>query len=131
MSEPEIGEEEIFRFILNQIDSVPQMEALLLLWESRPKQWSDSEIAKRLYVGADFARNIVQELVRRRVLVTSHQSPKRYWYESKSDDLDRLVEAVAATYRRDLVRVSTFIHTKASSAVRDFAQAFKFTKERD
>jgi len=131
MNGTRITEDEVYRFILNQIDSVPHMEALLLLWESRPKQWSDSEIAERLYVGTDFARNIVQDLVRRRVLATETQSPSRYWYESKSGDLDRLVEAVAATYRRDLVRVSTFIHTKASSAVRDFAQAFKFTKERD
>lgn len=131
MSERTISEDEIYRFILNQIDSVPHMEALLLIWESRPRRWSDSEVAKRLYIGPEGARNIIQDLVRRRVLTGGTQSPKQYWYESKSEELDRLVEAVAATYRRDLVRVSTFIHSKASSAVRDFAQAFKFKKERD
>lgn len=131
MSEATVSEEEVYRFILHQIDSVPQMEALLLLWESRPKQWPEDEIAKRLYVAPDLARNILQDLVRRRVLAAGAQSPKRYRYESKSEALDHLVEAVVATYRSDLVRVSTFIHTKASSAVRDFAQAFKFTKERD
>jgi len=46
-----IGEEEVYRFILNQIDSVPQMEALVLVWESRPKKWEESEIVERLYVG--------------------------------------------------------------------------------
>ncbi len=127
-----IGEEEIYRFILNQIDSVPQMEALLLVWESRPKKWAENEIAERLYIGIDAVRNIMQELVRRRLLAAdTQQSAKQYFYESKPEDLDGLIEAVAATYRRDLVRVSTFIHTKASSAVRDFARAFKFTKERD
>ena len=127
-----IGEEEIYRFILNQIDSVPQMEALLLVWESRPKKWAENEIAKRLYIGIDAVRNIMQELVRRRLLAAdTQQSVKQYFYESKAEDLDSLIEAVAATYRHDLVRVSTFIHTKASSAVRDFAKAFKFTKERD
>lgn len=131
MNGAKITEEDVYRFIQNQIDSVPQMEALLLLWDSRPKQWPDTEIARRLYIGVDFAKNILQDLVRRRVLVTAVHSPRQYWYETRSEDLDRLVEAVAATYRRDLVRVSTFIHTKTSSAVRDFAQAFKFTKERD
>ncbi|HEY3458214.1 MAG TPA: hypothetical protein VGK64_26775 [Bryobacteraceae bacterium] len=127
-----IGEEEIYRFILNQIDSVPQMEALLLVWESRPKKWAENEIAERLYIGIDAVRNIMQELVRRRLLAAdTQQSAKQYFYESKPEDLDGLIEVVAATYRRDLVRVSTFIHTKASSAVRDFARAFKFTKERD
>jgi transcription initiation factor IIE alpha subunit len=126
-----IGDEEVYRFILNQIDSVPQMEALLLVWESRPKKWAESEIAERLYVGTDAVRNIMQELVRRRLLAADAQSVRQYFYESKSEDLDGLIGAVAATYRHDLVRVSTFIHTKTSSAVRDFAKAFKFTKERD
>jgi transcription initiation factor IIE alpha subunit len=126
-----IGEEEVYRFILNQIDSVPQMETLLLVWESLPKKWAESEIAERLYVGTDAVRNIMQELVRRRLLAPDARSARQYFYESKSEDLDGLIEAVAATYRQDLVRVSTFIHTKTSSAVRDFAKAFKFTKERD
>jgi transcription initiation factor IIE alpha subunit len=131
MNEQHVGEDEVYRFILNQIDSVPQMEALLLLWETHPKRWSESGIAKRLYVSPDVVRNILQILVRRRLLGVDTQGTKVYWYESKPDELDRLIEAVAATYRRDLVRVSTFIHTKASSAVRDFAEAFKFTKEQD
>lgn len=126
-----ISEEEVYRFILNQIDSVPQMEALLLLWENRPKQWSENEIAARLYVGVDVVRNIMQELLRRRLIAASTDSPKLFWYETRPGDSDRLIEAVAATYRHNLVRVSTLIHTKASSAVRDFAQAFKFKKERD
>ena len=126
----QISEEDVYRFILNQIDSVPQMEALLLLWESRPKQWTENEIAARLYVGVDVVRNIMQALHRRR-LVAGSESEKRYWYEARPGDGDRVVEAVATTYRRELVRVSTFIHSKASSAVRDFADAFKFKKERD
>jgi transcription initiation factor IIE alpha subunit len=131
MSEKNIGEDEVYRFILNQIDSVPQMEALLLLWESRPRRWSESEIAERLYIGPDVVRTILHILVRRRLIGVDTQGTKVYWYEAKPGELDRVVEAVAATYRRDLVRVSTFIHTKASAAVRDFAQAFKFTKEQD
>jgi transcription initiation factor IIE alpha subunit len=131
MSDVNVSEEEVYRFILNQIDSVPQMEALLLIWETRPRQWSENEIAKRLYISVDSVRNVMQDLVRRRLLAASADAARQYWYESKSEDVDRLVEAAATTYRRDLVRVSTFIHTKASSAVRDFAQAFKFKRERD
>jgi hypothetical protein len=35
-----------------------------------------------------------------------------------------------AVYRRQIVRISTLIHSKPSSAVRDFARAFRFTKEK-
>jgi hypothetical protein len=40
-------------------------------------------------------------------------------------------EAVAVTYSRELVRLSTLIHSRASLAVREFARAFRFTKEKE
>ena len=125
-----IGEEEVYRFILNHIDSVPQMKALLLVWES-PQGVGRKRDCGAAVCRHDGVRNIIQELVQRRLVAADAQSARQYFYESKPEDLDGLIEAVAATYRHDLVRVSTFIHTKTSSAVRDFANAFKFTKERD
>jgi hypothetical protein len=44
---------------------------------------------------------------------------------------DRILRAVADVYRQDMVRVSTMIHAKPSSAVRAFARAFRFTKEQE
>jgi len=40
MPESDPTKEEVDRFILQYIDSVPQLEALLLAWESRPRQWT-------------------------------------------------------------------------------------------
>jgi len=40
-----------------------------------------------------------------------------------------LMEEVDRTYRRELVRISRMIHSKASPAVREFARAFKFKKD--
>lgn len=42
-------EEEVFRFILDEIDTVPHLEALLLLWNSRPKQRAEEELSERLF----------------------------------------------------------------------------------
>ena len=38
------------QFIVNEIESVPHLEALLLLWNTRPRQWPMDEMAKALYV---------------------------------------------------------------------------------
>ena len=38
--------------------------------------------------------------------------------------------AVAATYRRQLVGVSSVIHAKGSPALRDFARAFQWKGEK-
>jgi len=120
---------EIDEFILEQIDTVPHLEALLLLWNSRPKQWSVEEMANALYVSSGVARNILQGLTRRGLLAGSRGASEWYCYESGKRD--QLIEAVDVTYRRDLIRISRMIHSKAAPGIRDFAEAFRFTKDRE
>ena len=130
MSAAPIGEEDVNRFIINEIETVPHLEALLLLWNTRPQRWSTEKLSERLFVSPDAARGIMDDLSRRR-LVNSSEEAEEYYYESGSEDRDDLIEAVDRTYRRELVRISNLIHAKAPSAVREFARAFKFTKEKD
>ena len=118
------------QFILNEIDSVPHLEALLLLWNTRPKQWPVDEMAKALYVPSDLAQRILQELARRGLIATQAE-PERYSYVPQSDETEALMKSVDEIYRRELVRISRMIHGKAPSAVREFARAFRFTKEKE
>ena len=122
---------EVDEFILEHIDTVPHLEALLLLWNSRPKEWTVEEMASALYVSSGTARNILQGLTRRGLLFAGRETQESFRYESLSSKRDSLVEAVDATYRKDLIRISRMIHSKASPGVREFAQAFRFTKERE
>lgn len=41
-----------------------------------------------------------------------------------------MISQLEAIYRREIVRISTLIHAKPSAAIRDFARAFRFTKEK-
>ncbi|MGH9516560.1 MAG: hypothetical protein ACRD3P_12885 [Terriglobales bacterium] len=125
------GEREIDQFILDEIDSVPQLEALLLLWNSRPVIWTPEELARRLYVSTELSQSLLQELVRKRLITRNQGSVEGYRYESVTEETDGLIGGLDNLYRREVVRVSTVIHAKPSSAVRDFARAFRFTKERE
>jgi DNA-binding MurR/RpiR family transcriptional regulator len=132
MTESGPAERQVYEFILDNIDSVPHLEALLLLWNSRPQKWCAEEVAKRLYVDPSIAQNLLDDLSRAGLIVALAPSPERqYHYESKASPSDALIEAVDSAYRRQVVRISTLIHSKASSAVRDFARAFRFTKEKE
>jgi DNA-binding MarR family transcriptional regulator len=122
---------EIYRFISDEIESVPHLEALLLLWNSRPQPWTVQNLAQRLYIPIETVQSLIQNLVWRRLVVFVPGPQEGYRYESQSTDQDQLIAAVDATYRREVVRVSTMIHSKPSSSVREFARAFRFTKERD
>ena len=132
MGEPRISEEKIFRFILDYVDSIPQMEALLLLWRSRPQQWSEQQLAARIYVDLKEVPRILGDLVQRQLIsVAGTGSASSYCYELPSEEMDQMMRAVAETYGRDLIRVSKLIHSKSSSGIQEFARAFKFTKERE
>ena len=122
---------EVDEFISEQIDTVPHLEALLLLWNSQPKQWTMEEMASALYVSSGTARSILQNLTRRGLLIAGREAPECYRYKSASSKQDNLIQAVDTAYRRNLVRISRMIHSKAAPGIREFAQAFRFTKDRE
>jgi predicted ArsR family transcriptional regulator len=117
-------------FIIEQIDSVPQLEALLLLFNSRPKAWSIEEMANSLYVRSDVAARILDSLLQRNLIAIDSHRPDVFFYASEDDYQNRLVEAVDAVYRKEVVRVSSLIHSKGSAGVRDFARALRIKKDR-
>jgi hypothetical protein len=123
--------EQVDQFILAQIDSVPHLEALLLIWQSRPKRWSADLLAKRLYVRSEVSRSILQDLARQRLIAAAPEAQDQYYHEAQSEDGERLLRLVYEIYRRELVRISTMIHSKPSSSVREFAKAFRFVKEKE
>jgi predicted ArsR family transcriptional regulator len=131
VAEPSSEERAVDQFILDKIDSEPHLEALLLLWNSRPAEWSAEELAKRLYVDRSLARKLLEDLTREEIVVGVPGSIGQFRYETRSEGRDKLIELLDMTYRKQLVRISTIIHSKASSAVRDFARAFRFTKEKE
>jgi hypothetical protein len=129
MPEAPPSREEVDRFIVEEIDSVPQLEALLLFWNNRPKNWSSAELARELYVSTDLAHEILRYLAHRQLVVEVEEGAGRYALQADREQTERLLSSLDRIYRRELVRVSTLIHAKASRAVRDFASAFRFKKD--
>lgn len=121
---------EVIQFIEERIESVPHLEALLLVWESGATRWRPHEIAARLYVTPARAGAILEELVNRQLVRPGEdEGGMCYQYDGAWDPTGERMAQVAATYRHQLMRVTTFIHSKASMAVHDFARAFRIKKE--
>jgi len=127
----EVTDREVLRFIYEWIDSVPHLEALLLIWSTRPKPWSVDDLARRLYVEPHVGAALLHDLVQNNLIDKDSGSPEHYLYVSKSPETENLIAAVHTKYRAEIIAISTMIHRKASSAVRDFAEAFRFIKGRD
>ena len=122
---------DVYEYILDRIDSVPHLEAVILLWNSRPVGWSADELASRLYVPAEKTAELLQDLVRQQLVQQIPGTPTRYSYFARNDEQNEWMIRVDAAYRREIVRISTMLHSKTSASVREFARAFRFKKERD
>ena len=129
---PDPGPEtDVYEYILEKIESVPHLEAVILLWNSRPVGWTAEELASRLYVPADKTADILQDLIRQQFIQQTPGSPSRFSYLPRSEEQNEWMFRVDTAYRREIVRISTMLHSKASPSVREFARAFRFKKDRD
>lgn len=121
--------DDVLDFIARRMDSVPHLEALLLLCEDPAITWTEEDVSKRVYVSLERSRTILQDLARHGLISRSTEHTNQYCYEPRWDEA-QIMPKVAATYRRHLIYVSRYIHAKANSgAVQEFARAFKFNQE--
>lgn len=121
--------QQVLQFVAEQIDTVPQLECLLLLYQHRSRIWIAEEVAARIYISPQVAREILETL-HRRGLIAAEGDPPRYRFDPGGAASEELIGQVAGEYQRHLVPLATFIHSKAPASVREFARAFDLKKER-
>lgn len=118
--------EHVRRFIVEGIDSIPELEALLLLRAHGDRTWSAEDAGARLYVSTTMATHALNALADRGLLARDGQS---YRYAPARPELDVVVADLAATYATRLIAVTRLIHAKPAASVREFADAFRLRKE--
>jgi hypothetical protein len=119
----------VVQFLKKEIESVPHLEALLLLRENPERAWSAEDAGRRLYVEIEHSRRVLDDLVQRGLVVAEAASGDSVYRYASQDADDGLMQLVAQEYRLRLVQVATLIHTKPSVAIHDFARAFRLKKE--
>jgi hypothetical protein len=112
-----------------KIDSVAQMEALMLLRANASASWKLQELAQRLYLDEPQTAVALSRLVvGGPVSATQPPDPLfRYW--PASPEVASMADRVAQVYTKHLVPVTNLIHSKPRTRVQEFADAFRFRKE--
>ncbi|HEY7662945.1 MAG TPA: hypothetical protein VH934_07470 [Xanthobacteraceae bacterium] len=121
----DIVPDDVRDFIQKHIDSVAQLEALLLLWANPNEVWDATRTAKRLYTTEHEIAEVLARLCADGLLVCKDGV---YRYEC-APEMSQRVDRVANVYSRQLIAVTNMIHTKPRR-IREFADAFKFRKDR-
>lgn len=116
--------DELRSFILKRIDSVAQIEALLLIRSGAEAQWSAQRLAKRLYVAEPEAADALSRLCTAELLVCVDGN---YSLEGVPGQNLRLIDELLEAYSRHLIPVTNIVHSKPRR-IGSFADAFKFRK---
>jgi hypothetical protein len=112
-------------FILRHIDSVAQLEALLLLRTHADQEWTAEGLASRLYIASDQALPLLESM-REDGFVEAGEEAFRY--RGGTADQRQLVDRLAQFYAAHLVAVTNLIHSKPRR-IREFAKAFRLKKD--
>ena len=121
----EIVPSDIRVFILAHIDSIVQLEALLLLRANPNELWDGAKTAQRLYVSERECHEALARLCAEGLLSRIEGS---YSYAGIAAERAKMVDRLAEAYARHLIPITNIIHHKPRR-IREFAEAFKFKKE--
>jgi len=119
--------EDVLKFVTDRIDTVPELEALLLFWEQGQAGLTVKQLASSLYVTRGVGANVIRALERRK-FIRKVAGNSHYAYDSAWEPDAGFMSRVSETYRRHLIRVTKLIHSKAPIAVLEFARAFESRK---
>ncbi|HEU4371943.1 MAG TPA: hypothetical protein VFS02_00540 [Telluria sp.] len=128
MNAPPIPDD-VQRFVLLAIPSVPYLEALLLMRSSPQRQWDASAVAQRLYLSEKVTAALLVELNDAGLADADAETAGQYRYRPQSEELAALTNRLAAIYATNLVGVSNLIHSKINKKAQRFVDAFVLRKE--
>lgn len=118
--------------IHDHIESVVQLEALLLL-QARPQQdFPASEVGKELRIEQSWAAEQLNHLCARgfaACLDAGAGNPPVYRYGPRSVEMDRAIHGLAQAYADRRVSVITLIFSKPADKLRSFTDAFKLRRD--
>ena len=120
--------EEIKRFVLTSIDSVPHLEAILLMRQHQEKEWNSKTLAQTLFISEKKTEGILNDL-RSGNIISAHDN--LFSYRPHSSELKERIDQLADTYAKNLIEVTNLIHSKTNKQAQQFGDAFRWQNERD
>lgn len=122
--------DDVRRFVLANIPSVPFLEALLLFHADAARPLGGTELAKALYLPLPRGEEILAQLVMAGIVQPDGQDASRCRYAPADADVAQVIDRLAHVYARNLIPITNMIHASAGANARRFAEAFKLRKDR-
>lgn len=119
--------DDLRRFILTSVPSVPYLEAMLLVQRERGTGWTAPFLARRLYLPESRAVELLANL-HTAGIVTENGEQRNFTYQPEAE-LAAMLERLAQLYATNLVGVTDLIHSSVDRRAFQFADAFRLRKD--
>jgi hypothetical protein len=134
LSDPAGVSQEVLAFLADHIESVMELELLLLLRSDPARLWTPATLAHELKIDPVFAAAQLDKFYAHRLLAGEARTDEpgaAYRYAPASGELDATVAAVAAAYASHRVSMIGLIFSKPTSTLKTFADAFRIRKDKE
>lgn len=121
---------EVQRFVLDRIDSIAQLEAILMMRNAPDTWWPSCTLAERLYIADQTCRSELHGLCQKGLVVAREEDIGwSYRYAPSNGELREFVDRLVYYYSHHLVPISNLIHGKPRTRIQEFADAFTLKKK--
>src|SRR4028118_2295311 len=123
--------DDVRRFILTSVPSVPYLEAILLLRTEPDAAWEVRRVAGRLYVGEKQAAELLAALTEAGIAGRANQEDGTqgeaalFRFSPATVELREVLDALAQAYSSNLVGVTDLIHSRIDKRPQPFADALQ------
>ena len=117
------------QFIHDNINSMEQLEVLVLLAGDPQQEWSATRVSQELRIQPESAAMRLADLHDKGILALRQEDELQYSYKPNTGALEEAVRGLISTYEERRVTVINLIFSKPVDNVRVFADAFRLKKE--
>jgi hypothetical protein len=121
---------ELDKFIAEEIQSLEQLEILLLLSGNPHKWWTAKGAYEVIKSNPASVEARLEEMTVRRALRKETENEVRYQFAPEDPALWTIVNELRDAYKERPVKVVQAIYSKPPDAVQEFARAFRVRKEK-
>ena len=119
-------------FIAEYLDSVVQLETLLMLHAAPGREWDADDVARDLRIDRAWADGQLVGLCEQGLAVRSDAGEgRRYRYAPAAAAAGAAVDGLARAYAERRVTVISLIFAKPADSLRAFSDAFRIRKDKE
>ena len=121
--------DELDRFIAAEINSLEQLEILLLLSGNPHRWWTAQDVYNVIKSSTQSVADRLNQMVERGFLQAEPDSEMRFQFAPADENIWGIISELRNAYKERSVKVVQAIYSKPPDAVQEFARAFRVRRD--